>query len=193
MDDTSISSPGYVGSGPGPVPMADLKESPLAGRPEVAALSAAELNEIATAQLDQRIAVTDAPFFELTARRPYGPAGRMDFFKPGRWDCELDLVFMFPIVTGPSPGMWDGTAGYVQHTTSTTGSHLVAVRFSGYQTTMEARGPWGPATAYCAATSDTSTVTALWQANAGDVLNFTLRCTGDGIGYLQSVQVRPLV
>ena len=100
---------------------------------------------------------------------------------------------MAAIITGPSPGMWETrTVGYIRYVTPASGSHLVAVHFSGYQTTMEVRGPWGLATGYTPTTSDHFTVTALWQANAGDVLNFTIQCKGDGIGYLESIQVRQL-
>jgi hypothetical protein len=38
-------------------------------------------------------------------RSPWSDRQRY-FFKPGRWDCEYDLVLMDPIVTGASVGMW---------------------------------------------------------------------------------------
>lgn len=170
----------------------DLKDADLGVQPDIRRRSDDELVDIASRQLDRSIRFTDAAAFELTARRPHTDAGRMDFYRPGRWDCEIDLVFMSAIVTGPSPGMWEGTVGYVRYVTPNTGLHLVAIHFSGYQTTMEARGPWGLATAYSPTTSDHPTVTALWQANAGDLLNFTIQCKGDGIGYLESIRVQLL-
>ena len=85
----------------------------MAGIPKVAPLSSIELNEVAAVQLDLADSVVEGRAFELTARRPYDPNGHMDFFRPALWDCESDSVLMTPIVTGPSPGMWEGTAGYV--------------------------------------------------------------------------------
>jgi hypothetical protein len=36
----------------------------------------------------------------LTARHPYDAAtGRIDVYKPGRWDTESDLVYMSPIIS----------------------------------------------------------------------------------------------
>jgi hypothetical protein len=54
-----------------------------------------------------------APSMELSVRHPYDPAGLIDVYKPGRWDCTSNLLFMDTIVvTGPSPGEWDGTVAY---------------------------------------------------------------------------------
>ena len=184
MDDATASIPSS---------MSDL-EPPLGGRPpQVAKLSVAELNEIATEQLDQPVSVTEEAAFELTARHPYDAAGSMDFFQPGRWDSQYDFVSMYEFVIGPD-GLWhgDGTVGYINYTAATPGNHLVAVRFNGYQTTLRASGgPWGIATAYCATMADTATVTALWQANAGDLLTFELTST-PGDASIRAVQAFPL-
>jgi len=160
-------------------------------------LSDASLSAIATAQLDRQIIVApDAIVFALSARHPYDPAGLMDFYQPGRWDSTIDTVYMEHIVSGPSPGEWDGTVGYVQYKAQAGASYLVAVHFSGYQTTMSARGPWGTASAYTATTSDSGAVTALWEGTAGTTLYFSISCSNvnnlSGLGYLTSIQVHRL-
>jgi hypothetical protein len=130
------------------------------------------------------------PTMELSARHPYDPAGRMDVYMPGRWDCKYDLLFMDALVTGPGSGEWNGTICYVTFTTPANGNYLVAANFSGYQITMRLAGPWGESTAYSATPSAHTAVTSLWTGSAGELLEFSLHCTGGGvIGYLKSVQI----
>jgi hypothetical protein len=126
---------------------------------------------------------------ELTARHPYDAAGLMDFYKPGRWDCTSDLVFMDVIVTGPEPGEWDGTVGYVQFTAPSADLYVVVTNFSGYQITMSQYGPWGVDSAYNATNATSASVLSLWSGAAGEGLFFNVSCTGPIIGYLESIQI----
>jgi hypothetical protein len=131
-----------------------------------------------------------APLITLTPRHPYDDAtlARIDSYHPGRWDTESDLVFMSPIVqVGASPGEWDGTVIYVSIPSLASGTYLVSAVFSGYDTTMYLRGPWGETTAYNAQTSTNSTVLATAVVDQG--LFFTLSCKGGGLGYLSTIQV----
>lgn len=149
-------------------------------------------DKVSTAH-QRTLSLTDPALLNLTARHPYDAAGHMDYYMPGRWDTEIDLVFMDAIVNGKSPGMWEGTAGYIQFTAPTSGDFLVAVHFSGYQTTMELNGPWGTNTARTATPQDEAAVLALWSGKAGDGLYCTISCKEDsgsyGIGYLKSFEV----
>jgi hypothetical protein len=164
-------------------------------RPNAVRIDAGRLREIIRElNLDVDLDV-GTPQLELTARQPYAPAGFIDMYQPGRWDCEFDTVFMSAIVqTGPSPGQWDGTAAYARFTAPAPGTYIVVVNFSGYQQTMRLNGPWGVTTAHCATTSDSAATSALWTAAAADE---TLYCTFSsksdsglaGIAYLQSFQV----
>jgi hypothetical protein len=117
---------------------------------------------------------------DLTARHPYADAGSMDFYQPGRWDCESDSVYMSTIQnpTG-SPGLWTGTVGYGHFTAPADNLYVVVVNFSGYSSSqcMNLRGPWGKATAYLPAAScdsaghllpRTAAVRAIWDARAGE-------------------------
>ncbi|OBH40401.1 hypothetical protein [Mycobacterium mantenii] len=131
---------------------------------------------------------------DLTARHPYADAGYADFYQPGRWDCESDLVYMESIhQTGSSPGEWDGTAAYARFKPAQTGTYIVVVNFSGYQQTMSLYGPWGTTTAYCATTSDSAATTAIWNGTAGQSLFCTFSSRADsgysGIAYLLSFQI----
>jgi hypothetical protein len=169
--------------------LAELRLRQTARAPKVQAISRAELGELANTVANRTVKVADAPAMRLTARQPYTAAGFMDVYKPGRWDCESDLVFMDVIVSGPSPGEWDGTAVYGRFQAPAAGNYLVVGTFSGYQITMNLGGPWGTNSAYCPTTSDTMTVSAFWPATAGETLSFGLSCTGPILGYLESIQV----
>lgn len=131
---------------------------------------------------------------ELTARHPYADAGYADFYHPGRWDCESDLVYMSSIhQVGASVGEWDGTVGYARFTAPAAGSYIVVVNFSGYQQTMRLNGPWGTSTAHSATTSDSAATTAIWDGAAGQTLYCTFSSRSDngyaGIAYLDSFQI----
>ena len=131
---------------------------------------------------------------ELTARHPFADAGYADFYHPGRWDCETDLVYMTSIhQIGPSVGEWDGTAAYARFTAPAAATYIVVVNFSGYQQTMSLNGPWGTSTAYTPTTSDSAAATAIWVAGAGEQLYCTFSSRADGgysgIAYLDSFQI----
>lgn len=172
-----------------------LRERDVKAPPAAPPLSREELVSIAAAQLNQTVTLA-AGQFKLSARRPHDPAGLMDFYRPGRWDSTSDLVYMSSIVTGSSPGMWEGTVGYVNYKAAAAGTYLVAVHFSGHQITMKASGPWGNVTAFNATTAMNSTVMALWNAAANATLYFSFSCTSPGnlagVGFLRSVRVQPL-
>jgi hypothetical protein len=57
------------------------------------------------------------------------------------------------------------------------------------QITMNLSGPWGKNTAYCPTISDSSAAVALWSGTAGQTLHFSINCTGQILGYLESIQV----
>ena len=173
--------------------LTDLKSQRVEAPAGLSLLSRESLIDLVAAEHQLEVTLTDPALMTLTARHPYDPVGHMDYFMPGRWDTELDLVFMDAIVDGPSPGMWDGTAGYIRFTAPTDGNFLVAVNFSGYQTTMSLNGPWGTNTARTATPQDNAAVLALWSGKAGEDLYCTVSCKQDsgsyGIGYLQSFEV----
>jgi hypothetical protein len=169
---------------------ATLKERHTAKHPEVKPLVRAALVDLAGKVLGRTVDLPQTPAMALTARHPYDPAGFMDVYKPGRWDCESNLVFMDVIrQTGPSVGEWDGSVVYARFTAPSNGNYLVVGNVSGYQITVNMQGPWGNNTAYCPTTSDHAQATALWAGTAGQTLFFTINLTGSIIGYLESVQI----
>lgn len=176
--------------------LANLKERTIEAPPLAEPMSLAGVSAVAAGVLKRKIALAEVPVVKLTAQHPYDPAGLMDFYQPGRWDSTYDLVFMDSIVTGPTPGEWNGTAGYVQCLAPADGDYVIVVQFTGYQQTMRIDGPWGTAAGHTATTSDAGVVYALWTGKAGTTLYFTMNCISDngsyGIGYLQSVQMFPL-
>ncbi|MBY4597124.1 hypothetical protein K3217_16520 [bacterium BD-1] len=139
-----------------------------------------------------------APVVELTPRAPHGAHGHMDLLSPGRWDCESNLVFMRPIVHGNSPGDWDGSVAYVRLKAPADGSYLVAAVFAGFSSAqggqglvLKMSGPWGSNTASGQTTEPNGPV-AIWNAQAGDSLYFSVTCSGGTIGYLQAIRLYPL-
>lgn len=132
----------------------------------------------------------------LTCRAPWQDGiGGMDFYQPGRWDTESDMVFMTAIVDGPSPGMWDGTAGYAHFTPPAPGNYLVAWLFTGNGTTASMYGPWGTASHSVPSGNHPvgGTVTALWSCAAGDPpLYFSFNLREGIIGYLNALEVHAL-
>lgn len=157
--------------------------------PKVRRITREALAEIVSQLCKPGTGIATTPAMELTARHPYDPAGFMDSYHPGRWDCEYNLVFMTGIhSTGPSIGEWDGTVVYARFKAPATGTYLVVGNFSGYQTTMNLNGPWGNASAYSPTTLNSTAVTALWTGTANQQLFFTMSCTWI-MGYLESIQI----
>lgn len=164
--------------------------------PTVQRVSQTRLAELLFGAAHGMIAL-NTPVMELTARRPYDAThGLVDVYQPGRWDCTSDLIFMDSIVTGATPGEWEGSAAYVQFKAPAKSTYLVAGHFTGYECTMWMHGPWGSNSAYTAVTTDTGAVVALWDAHAGDALSFTMNCTSPenlpSIGYIKSIEIYKL-
>lgn len=169
---------------------ATLEARHAAKSPRVKPVLKATVVDLASRLAGKPVNVLDTPAMSLTARHPHDPAGLMDVYRPGRWDCSSNLVFMDVIrQVGPSPGEWEGSVVYARFTAPSNGSYLVVGNFSGYQITMNLSGPWGKNTAYCATTSDHAQATALWNGTAGGSLSFTINMNGPYLGYLESVQV----
>jgi hypothetical protein len=134
-----------------------------------------------------------AAVLSLTARHPYDSAlGRMDMYRPGRWDTESNLVFMDHVITGPQPGQWEGSVGYVKFAPPSSGKYVVLGLFSGYDTTMTLDGPWGKVTDHTAVTTDYGVASAVWTSSGGASLYFNFACTNPantyGMGYLSAIQ-----
>jgi hypothetical protein len=160
--------------------------------PSVERLSHARLTEAASELAKKPVTPTPKALMELTARYPYDAThGNIDVFMPGRWDTTYNLIFMDTIVTGPEPGEWVGSAGYIMFKPPADGMYLIVEHFSGWETTMHLFGPWGENTAYTATTSDSGAVVALWSGD--QEFEFTTSCTQPnneyGIGYIESIQV----
>ena len=160
--------------------------------PQFERVSRAVLAELANAILDGSVTFdNETKLMELTARQPYDATyGNIDVFEPGRWDTTYNLIYMDTIVTGSSAGQWTGSASYIEFKPPADGSYLIVGNFSGYQTTGHLYGPWGEATAYCAATSDSAAVIATYASS--QPFQFNLNFTQNnqyGIGYIDSIQV----
>jgi hypothetical protein len=176
------------------VSLAQLQKNRKAEIQKITRISHAQLTSLASKLANKPVTIPKASLMELSTRHPYDAAGLIDVYKPARWDCTSNLLFMDTIVmTGPSPGEWEGTVVYGSFTAPAAGTYMIVATFSGYQITMNLYGPWGTNTAYTPATSDTGTVIALWTATAGERLSFDINCTAPGgqlgMGYLESIQV----
>jgi len=174
-----------------PVALAQLNRRKVAAAPKkVNTLSPSKLAVLAGKVANWKGIPALTPLMELTARHPYDPAGSMDFFEPGRWDCTYDLVFMMPRLDGPCNVVWGPSCAYVAFKAPANGTYLVAANVTGYKVTMKMQGPWGDSTAYSATTSSAAAVTAIWPATAGQNLYFTLIISaGTSVGYLKSFQM----
>jgi hypothetical protein len=171
------------------VTLAQVQKEQATKSPRVKRVTRATLTNMVAKALNTRLTLTGTPVMELTARHPHDPAGLMDFYRPGRWDCTANLVFMNVIITGPNPGEWEGTVGYARFQAPTAGTYLVVANFAGLDITMKLHGPWGTTTAFSPTPADSAAVTAMWTGTAGQNLFFTVNCTGPIIGYLESIQV----
>ena len=63
--------------------------------PTVKARSRAQLAKAAPALVSSP---PPAVVMTLSARKPFGQRGYIDVYKPGRWDCETDQIFLDPLV-----------------------------------------------------------------------------------------------
>ena len=177
-----------------PLTLAQVRKYQKVKAPKIKRISWAKLNKLVKDfSGDAVLSLSKTPLMEISARHPYDPLGLMDVYMPGRWDCTSNLVFMETIVTGSSPGQWNGTVAYANFKAGQSGTYLVVANFSGYQITMQLHGPWGNNTAYTPTTSDQGAVIALWNGSANQSLYFTINCITNnnklGMGYLESVQI----
>ena len=161
--------------------------------PKIGRLTHPQLLQLASTRLQKPFLPTFSTVMDLTARNPYDKIlGSMDIFQPGRWDTASNLIFMGAIVQGKLAGEWTGSAAYAHFTPITSGQHLIAVHFTGFQTTMRLHGPWGTATATTSTVHDAGAVIVFAQAAAGTSIYFTIDCIVPGnlpgIGYLQAVE-----
>jgi hypothetical protein len=152
------------------------------------------LNEAAltrlVSQLVARPVTLKTPLLQLSARKPYDAAlGVVDMYMPGRWDATSDLMFMDPIVHPDpnSPGVWTGSAGYIEFKPPSTGTYLMLVNFFGWQVTMSLNGPAGTTTAVSNSNSPTA-LPMLFSGTAGQGTGFSFACTGLYLGFVQSIQ-----
>ncbi|MET4159011.1 hypothetical protein [Agromyces sp. PvR057] len=164
-----------------------LREAKIGRASRVGGLSASRLREVLRERHDQVIEGLDAPVISLSARHPWVDGGRIDVFQPGRWDTEYDLVFMSSDFAPNSASI-----GYGAVVVPSDGTYLVAVRFSGHETTLRLNGPWGIQTGFSATTSDHPTLTAVWTGAAGAHLNFSFLFSGGIIGYLEAIDIHLL-
>ena len=146
-------------------PAAALQERRNARSPKVKATVRATLVDLAAKLSGKPVMLPDTAAMSLTARHPYDPAGFMDVYHPGRWDCESNLVFMDVIrQVGQSAGEWDGSVVYARFKAPSNGTYLVVGNFSGYQITMNLQGP---CTSIAQRDDARSRATALWAGTAG--------------------------
>ena len=121
-----------------------LASQRLVDMPEAKSLSRAQLKK-----LEPAFAAAPSPtvVMSLSARKPFGQRGSIDVYRPGRWDCSSDLVFLDPIVVH-SPGVWDGSVVYGSFKAPTTKAYLLAVHFYGADLTVHLSGPFGDTIAH---------------------------------------------
>jgi hypothetical protein len=156
--------------------------------PDIKEISFEELTAIARKMPNVSGALASTPVMELSARKPYDTKGLMDFYQPGRWDSTSNSVFMSAIrQTGPSPGQWDGTVGYIQFKAPKTGLYMVVINFTGYQATIKHNGPWGTSTAYSATASTAAAVVSIFNGTLNTNVYSSVTFSGGLMGYLKSV------
>jgi hypothetical protein len=151
-------------------------------------ISFEELSAIARKMPNVSGVLASTPVMELSARRAYDTRGLMDFYQPGRWDSTSNSVYMRGIIqTGPSPGQWDGTVGYIQFKAPKTGLFMVVINFSGYQATIKHKGPWGTATAYSDTATTAASVVSLFNGTLNTYVFSTITFSAGAMGFLKSV------
>jgi hypothetical protein len=141
------------------------------------------------AKLEPAFAAAPAPVaaMTLTARKPFTQRGYIDVYKPGRWDCQIDQIFLDPIVVS-SPGVWEGSVVYGNFTAPATKKYLVAVHFYGADITLRLAGPFGNVTAH-SFQNQPAVATGQVQLNQGQKTWFQFSCEGIYLGFLKKVEV----
>lgn len=161
-----------------------LASQRLVDAPYTRALSRAQLAK-ATPALAAATAPTAA--MTLSARKPFGQRGYIDIYKPGRWDCETNLIFLDPIVVS-SPGVWDGSVVYGNFTAPATSQYLLAVHFYGWDITLKLSGAFGDVTAH-SFQNQAAAATAQIQLNKGQKTWFQFNCVGIYLGFLSKIEM----
>ncbi|QAY72706.1 hypothetical protein ET445_04450 [Agromyces protaetiae] len=164
--------------------LAELRDAKIAVPTRGGRLSPSQWRDLLRERESRPFDLLDAPIVALSARRPWDPAARLDVFQPGRWDTTYDLVFLASDYAENSRSI-----GYVDFVAPADGVYLVALRFSGHQTSMRLTGPWGLASTSSATTSDHPTVTAVWTGSLGSTLHFSFSLTGGIMGYLEEIAI----
>jgi hypothetical protein len=161
-----------------------LASQRLVDAPYVKALTRAQL-----AKVEPAFAAAPSPtvVMALSARKPFGQRGYIDVYKPGRWDCESDQVFLDPIVVS-SPGVWTGSVVYGNFTAPTTKSYLLAVHFYGWDITLKLSGPFGDVTAH-SLQNQAAVATAQYQLSQGQKTWFQFNCVGIYLGFLTKIEM----
>ena len=161
-----------------------LASQRLVDTPYVKALSRAQL-----AKAEPAFAAAPPPtvVMTLSARKPFGQRGYIDVYKPGRWDCESDQVFLDPIVVS-SPGVWTGSVVYGNFTAPTTKNYLLAVHFYGADITLKLSGPFGDVTAH-SVQNQAAVATARYQLSQGQKTWFQFNCVGIYLGFLTKIEM----
>jgi len=153
------------------------------------ALNVKPLTKTQIAKLEPAFAGASAPtsVLSLTPRKPFGQNGLIDVYRPGRWDCSFDLVYLDPIVVH-SPGVWDGSVVYGSFTAPTKKTYLLAVHFFGWDITLNLSGGFGSITAQ---SQSNAPAVATGQAllNAGQKTAFQFTVTGIYLGFLSKIEV----
>jgi len=152
-------------------------------------LNVKPLTKTQLSKLEPAFAAAHAPtsVLSLTPRKPFGQNGLIDVYRPGRWDCTSDLVFLDPIVVH-SPGVWDGSVVYGSFKAPTKKTYLLAVHFFGWDITLNLSGGFGTITAH--SQSNTAAVATGQQLlNAGQTTSFQFNVTGNYLGFLSKVEV----
>lgn len=161
-----------------------LASQRLVDMPEAKSLSRAQLKK-----LEPAFAAAPSPtvVMSLSARKPFGQRGSIDVYRPGRWDCSSDQVFLDPIVVH-SPGVWDGSVVYGSFKAPTTKAYLLAVHFYGADLTVHLSGPFGDTTAH-SFQNQPAVATGQYQLTQGQQTWFQFSCTGIYLGFLTKIEM----
>jgi hypothetical protein len=153
------------------------------------ALNVKPLTNKQLAKLEPTLAAAPAPtsVLSLTPRKPFGQNGLIDIYKPGRWDCSSDLVFLDPIVVH-SPGVWEGSVVYGSFKAPTKKTYLLAVHFYGWDITLNLSGGFGNITAQSQSNAP-AVATGQQLLNAGQTTSFSFHVTGIYLGFLSKIEV----
>ena len=116
----------------------------------------------------------------------------MDVYRPARWDCSTDSVYLDTFVQGSEPGVWTGSVVYAHFTIAAAGDYIVAVNFSGDNITMRMDNAGATETG-SATLGKSGIVLGARSAAAGETIFVQLDCTVPnnfpGLGFLDSIEL----